>query len=132
MRMVLDTNVVVSAVLNPNGAPDSILNGVFDGHIRLLVDNRIVFEYSDVLRRKKFQFDPRNVQAVIDFLQHEAEYVTALPVDCSFDDPDDRPFYEVAVSGNADYLVTGNTQYFPKGPTIRSPRQFLRVFFARE
>jgi putative PIN family toxin of toxin-antitoxin system len=132
MRIVLDTNVVVSAMLNPNGAAGSILNGVLDGYLRLLVDNRIVFEYSDVLQRKQFQFNPRDVRAIIDFVRHEAEWVAALPVQNRFEDPDDRVFYEVAVSGNADYLVTGNTQHFPERAMIRSPRQFLRIFFARE
>lgn len=127
MRIVLDTNVVVAAMLNPNGTPASILNGVFDGRLHLLVDNRIVFEYSDVLRRKKFHFDAHDVQAVIDFVRHEAEYVTALPVDGRFDDPDDRSFYEVALSGNADYLVTGNIRHFPESSMIRSPGQFVRL-----
>ena len=49
MRIVLDTNGVVSAKLNPNGAPGAILRGVLDERLRLVVDNRIVFEYADLL-----------------------------------------------------------------------------------
>lgn len=132
MRVVLDTNVIVSAMLSPNGTPGAILRGVLDGQLRLLVDNRVVFEYSDVLRRPKFRLEPHDVQAFLDFVEHEAEYVTAPPTDAQFDDPDDRPFYEVAVNGGAGYLVTGNTRHFPKTPIICSPRHFLQVFSARE
>lgn len=132
MRIVLDTNVIVSAMLNPNGTPGAILRGVLDGRLRLLVDNRVVFEYSDVLSRSKFRLEPHDVQAFLAFVEHEAEYVTAPPTDAQFDDPDDRPFYELAVNGGANYLVTGNTRHFPKNPIVCSPRHFLRVFSARE
>lgn len=128
MRVVLDTNVVVSAMLNPNGAPGAILRAVLDGRLQLLVDNRIVFEYSDVLRRPKFLFDSYDVHAFLDFIEHGAEYVTVAPVDAQFDDPDDRPFYEVALGGDANYLITGNTGHFPENPVVRSPRLFLQVF----
>ena len=132
MRIVLDTNVVVSAMLNPNGAPGAILRGVLDGRLRLLVDNRIVFEYADVLSRPKFRLDPYDVHAFLDFIEHEAEYVTAPPVDAQFADPDDRPFYEVALGGGANYLVTGNTRHFPGNRIVSNPRHFLRVFSACE
>ena len=132
MRIVLDTNVVVSAMLNPNGPPAAILRGVLDGQLRLLVDNRIVFEYSDVLNRPKFRLEPHDVQTFLDFVEHEAEYVTAPPVEAPFDDPDDRPFYDVALSGAANHLVTGNSRHFPDHPVVSSPRHFLRVFSARE
>lgn len=125
MRVVLDTNVVVSAMLSPNGASAAILRAVLDGRLCLLVDNRIVFEYSDVLCRPTFRFDTSDVRAFLDFVEHEAEYVNALPTDAPFDDPDDRPFYEVALSGDADCLVTGNTRHFPEHPVVGAPTQFL-------
>ncbi len=128
MKVVLDTNVVVSAMLNPNGAPGAILRGVLDGRLSLLVDNRIVFEYSDVLLRPKFGFDLYDVQAFLDFVEHEAEYVNAPPIDARLDDPDDRPFYEVALAGGAEYLVTGNTRHFPENPVVTTPVNFLRAF----
>jgi uncharacterized protein len=132
MRIVLDTTVLVSALLNPAGAPGSILRGVLDGQFVLLVDNRIMFEYSNVLRRPKFRFDPADVRAVLDFVEHEAEYVTAPPTNREFADPDDTPFYEVAIGGGANYLVTGNSQHFPEESLICSPSQFLLMQSARE
>ncbi|TVQ38956.1 MAG: putative toxin-antitoxin system toxin component, PIN family [Spirochaetaceae bacterium] len=113
-EIVLDTNVVVSAMLNPGGAPGSILRAVLDGSFQLLVDNRIAFEYSDGLRLPKLRLDSADVQSFLDFVKHEAEYVTASPVGYRFEDPDDLPFYEVAKGGNAEYLVTGNRQHFPE------------------
>ena len=126
------SNVIVSAMLSPNGTPGAILRGVLDGRLRLLVDNRIVFEYSNVLSRSKFRLDPHDVRAFLDFVEHEAEYVIAPPTAAQFDDPDDHPFYEVAVEGGANYLVTENGRHFPKNPIVSSPRHVLRVISARE
>lgn len=132
MRIVLDTNVLVSALLSPGGAPASILNAVLNGTISVLVDNRILFEYEDVLHRSKFGFESRDVRSLLEFLRHECEYVAAASTSSTLDDPADLPFYEVALSGNADYLVTGNLRHYPDEHWILSPGQFLRVLFARE
>jgi len=132
MRVVLDTNVLVSGLLSPGGPPGSIISAVLDGAIIVLVDNRIMFEYEDVLRRSKFGFDSRDVRAFLDFFQHESEFVTAKPFSTTLADPADLPFFEVATTAAADYLITGNTKHFPEEPWILSPRQFLRILFARE
>lgn len=132
MRVVLDTNVLVSALLNPSGPPGLIVNAVLDGAITVLVDNRIMFEYEDVLHRSKFGFDARDVRSILEFFQHEGEYVTATPSPTTLEDPADLPFFEVAATAEADYLITGNTRHFPEEHWILSPRQFLRILFARE
>ena len=125
MRIVLDTNVLVAGLLNPNGAPASILNLIVRGSGLLLYDNRILQEYMEVLRRERFGFDQESVDALIAFIGEEGEYVVAEPVMESFNDKDDRAFYEVAVSGKADYLVTGNKTHFPNVELIRSPRELI-------
>lgn len=132
MRIVLDTNVLVSAMLNPDGAPGAVIRGVLEGRFQLLVDNRIVFEYSDVLARPKFRLNPENVRAFLDYIEHEAEYATVPPVQADFDDPDDVAFYEVAVGANASYLVTGNSRHFPDNPIVKSPREFIQAVLAGE
>lgn len=125
MRIVLDTNVLVSALIRPAGPPAAVLNAILDKSLLLLVDNRIMFEYEDVLERPKLAFDPDDVRSLLEFFSHEAEYVTAKPVATALPDPDDLPFYEVAVAGNTDCFVTGNTEHYPTDSLIRNPRQFL-------
>ena len=132
MRVVLDTNVIVSALLSPAGPPAAIVNAALDGTFATLVDNRILFECEDVLRRKKFEFDPRDVRAFLEFFRHEGEYVSATAAPITINDPADLPFIEVACAAKADYLITGNTRHYPDHDWIVSPRHFLRVLYAAE
>lgn len=127
MRVVLDTNVVVSALLSPFGAPASILNTVFTRDIALLYDDRIMLEYKDVLARKKFGFDRESVNRILDYIFTVGERVLASPLKIKLRDPFDLPFAEVAVSGHADALVTGNKKHFPKSIpiSIMTPSEFL-------
>ena len=126
MKIVLDTNVLLSGLLSPNGAPAGILSLVVNLKIRLLYDNRIMQEYLEVLHRDKFSFSTDSIDALIGFFLAEGEYVAAEPSGVAFNDDDDRMFYEVMVTGEADYLVTGNRVHFPKDPKIMSPRELLK------
>jgi len=78
--------------------------------------------------RPHFRFDPGFVDETIALLDRFAEFVTAEPLKISLADPDDLPFLEVALTGQADALITGNRKDFgraPKGLKILSPREFL-------
>lgn len=130
MRIILDTNVLVLALLNPSGPPASVLNLALDRSVILLLDNRILFEYEDVLRRNRFSFPAYTADAVLDIFKTSALLVNPAPTSLKFVDDDDKPFYEAAVSGEAKYLVTGNKSHFPKKPIVVAPRQFLD-FYAR-
>lgn len=125
MKIVLDTNVLVAAILNANGVPASILNAVLDGAITILVDARIVSEYREVLGRPKFGFPNGVYQPLLEFFEHHGDYVATGPLPAATSDPGDVPFYEVAVAGAADYLVTGNAKHFPEEPWIVSPRHLV-------
>lgn len=127
MRIVLDTNVIVSALLNPSGAPAAVLNMLLRESVTLLLDNRILFEYSDVLRRNKFRFPTYAIDVLLDFIRAFAQFVVAAPTAIKLQDEDDRPFYEVALSGGADYLVTGNRRHFPGKAIIVTPKRFLNI-----
>ena len=128
MRIVLDTNILVSALLNPTGAPAAVFGGVVDGAITLLADNRILFEYGDVLTRPAFGFDVAETRVLLDFLKNESEPVLPTPVPLPLPDPDDAPFYEVAKSGNARFLVTGNLKHYPEKEWIVPPSRFLKLY----
>ena len=127
MRIVLDTNVLISGVLNPHGAPGLILNAVLNKAVTLLLDDRILFEYREVLLRPKFRFPIDYIQSLLEFLEYESTYIIAGPSSALVPDSDDIPFYEVAISGRADYLVTGNDKHFPPEQLIVSPREFVDV-----
>ena len=127
MRIVLDTNVLVAALLNARGTPASILNAILDEQFVLLVDDRILSEYRDVLQRRKFGFPKETVTALLDFLRYRSEYVVAGPTAAAMTDPNDLPFYEVADAGDADYLVTGNVKHFPREDRVLLPKDFVEA-----
>ena len=129
-RVVLDTNVLVSALLSPFGAPARLLDAVLAGQVRLLYDDRMLAEYRAVLRRERFGFDPRDIAALLAFIRTEGERVSAPPLGLKLPDPDDAPFIEVAVAAKADALVTGNKTHFPtsacQGIPVLSPAELLQ------
>jgi len=129
MKIVLDTNVIVSALLNPNGLPSKILNLVITEKNRILYDNRIILEYQDVLKRKKFGFNAEWIDSLIDFIKVEGEFVISEPINLKFIDEDDKKFYEVAKSGNAKYLVTGNKKHFPDDDMIVTPKEYIESYY---
>ena len=125
MRIVVDTNVLVSGLLNPRGAPGRIVDLLLAGHVSLLVDDRIQAEYHEVLRRGRFGFDVRDVGALLAFIDATATHVHGTPLAERLSDTDDEPFLEAAIAGEADGLVTGNVRHFParlaQGIRIVSP-----------
>jgi putative PIN family toxin of toxin-antitoxin system len=128
MRIVLDTNVIVSGLINPRGMPAKILNLLVNGKIIVLYDNRILEEYSEVLQRKKFNFKKDWIEPFMDYIKNEGEYITADPVNDKFQDEDDKMFYEVAKTGKAEYIVTGNKQHFPRAKMVKNPKEFIEIY----
>lgn len=129
MRIVLDTNVVVSALLNDASVPAQVLDLCLAGDIGLAVDARVVAEYRAVLHRPELRLDRRFVEELLDFMRY-AEHVIAAPLPVSLPDPDDVPFLEVAVAAAVDALVTGNVKHFRAREgrlaiPVLTPRQFL-------
>lgn len=126
MRIVLDTNVVVSAVLKPGGVSAHVLRLAQEGEVLTpLYDERIFAEYSEVLIR--MGFEPLRVQQVIESLRAVGDPVTARRISIQSPDPDDQMFIEVAVAGLADAIVSGNPRHFPRdcGVRVWSPAALL-------
>ena len=129
MRVVLDTNVLVSGILSPHGPPAAVLRALFARRLELCLDERILAEYRDVLTRGKFSFNEVFVKELIGFFEETGYSIVAPPVPIELPDPTDRMFIEVAVAGRADYLITGNLKHYPedaaKRVSVISPREFL-------
>ncbi|WP_068347865.1 putative toxin-antitoxin system toxin component, PIN family [Kosmotoga arenicorallina] len=126
MKVVIDTNVLVSALLKPYSKPASVLNKVIAGQVTPCFDARIINEYREVLLRKKFGFDPALVEILLRFLEKNGIFVTPHPIDASLPDPYDLPFYEAAVSASA-VIITGNKKHFPVDDVeVLLPDEFLR------
>jgi putative PIN family toxin of toxin-antitoxin system len=130
-KVVLDTNVVVSANLVDRGPSAAIFDlATRKKAVRMCVSPAILAEYERVLRRPRFKFSLEKIEGTLEVIRGASELVhpTRL-LKISADDSDNR-FYECAEAAKADYLITGNTGDFPKdhGPTkIIAPRAFLDV-----
>ena len=94
---VLDTNVLVSALLAKKSVPAQVLDEAVDGRIVPLYDDEILAEYEDVLRRDKFPFQEQDVQAVIEAICKRGACVEAEQVNVILPDPDDMVFYAVVM-----------------------------------
>jgi putative PIN family toxin of toxin-antitoxin system len=132
VKIVLDTNVLVSGLLSPFGPPGEIVRMVSSGELTLCLDARVLSEYAEVLARPKFIFDQDAVAALLDFISHAGQIVAASPLPALLPDPDDQPFLELAIAGRAAYLITGNRAHFPEnlslGVAIKSPAEFMVVY----
>ncbi|MDY6822336.1 MAG: putative toxin-antitoxin system toxin component, PIN family [Thermodesulfobacteriota bacterium] len=132
MKIVLDTNVLVSGLLSPYGPAGEIVRLVSAGVLHVLYDARIFLEYRDVLSRPKFQFDMQQVNPFLDFMQQTGQVVAGAPLTQRLPDPDDEPFLEIALAAHAACLITGNKKHFPKparqNTPVFSPSEFIEFF----
>lgn len=127
---VIDTNVVVSAMLKWSSVPGNILEFAFGGIITPLLNDEIVNEYRSVLMREKFHLTEEIVSNVIETLEAQGEYVDAEKIDLFFPDPKDIVFYAVTMAKlkySPTYLVTGNIKHFPSEPCVVTPREMLDI-----
>ena len=134
MLVVLDTNVVVSGLMNETGKPGRIIDLVLENRFQVAYDDRILSEYEDVLARPELRIRPARARAVIAHIELTGQQIEAIALSRDgFQDPDDLPFEEVFITATANALVTGNLRHFSplveKGLEVYSPAQFLERFF---
>ena len=128
---VIDTNVLVSAVLKSQSVPWYIVNESLLGDLIPLLCDEIISEYREVLARPKFHFDPETVDVLIDGIIDRGIFVDAVPIEEMIPDPKDIVFYEVVMEGRKEhddaYLVTGNIRHFPVKPFVVTPKEMLDI-----
>lgn len=134
IKIVLDTNVFVSALLTPNGKPELIIRLVFAGQAELYLTEAIFEEYAEVLARKKFKdkIAPARLKEAKAQLRKISKWIEPQKaVHVLTDDPDDNIFLECALECKADFLITGNTKHFPFSSfhetKIVSPDEFIQA-----
>ena len=130
LRLVVDTNIVVSAAVKPAGLQRTVLLLAITKPARLYVSTEILAEYRDVLSRPELQIRKGLRQQLLDLIAKRSRSVApARQIDAA-SDPGDNRFLECADAARADYLVTGNTRHFPrfwKKTKIITSREFLSV-----
>jgi putative PIN family toxin of toxin-antitoxin system len=128
IRIVLDTNVQVSALLNPQGAPAQILVAVVqESDFELCMSAGVFAEYEEVIRRPRFQRSDNEIESVLRAIRSKAIWVKPTETVHGCADPDDDIFLECAEASGAHYLVTGNTKHFPGSwgiTRVVTPREF--------
>lgn len=124
MLVVIDTNILVSALWSENGAPAKVVSMVLRGPLIPCYDYRILCEYREVIQRPKFRFSKGEINSLLEWIENYGQSVVADPIGDAFFDEADRKFYEVAKFCGAT-LITGNLKHFPADPLVVSVTDFL-------
>lgn len=126
---VFDTNVLVSALIthNVNASTVKVVEAIGNGKVIPLYNDEIVAEYDEVLSRKKFGLLKNRVKRLIEALKNKGINSERVASGETFPDASDAVFYEVALSKENAYLVTGNLKHFPSTPIVVTPAEMVEI-----
>lgn len=110
-----------------DAATIQVVKAVLEKRILPLYNDEIIAEYEEVLSRKKFGFPYNDVRSILDMIMEVGRSAERTPVTENFPDPKDVVFYEIAMSKEDAYLVTGNTKHFPKSPVVVTPAEMVEI-----
>lgn len=131
MKVVLDTNVIVSALLKTYSIPAEILRMFISGELILCYDTRIITEYKEVLMRDKFKFDKNDIDDILFYIEHSGDKIAAGKTKYKTLDKDDQMFLEAGIFGRAKFIITGNKADYPadvKEIKIVTPKEFIEKY----
>ena len=136
IKIVLDTNVLVSAVISPHGKPAQILNMVRTGDLKLIISSEIineikeVFLYPQIKKRNPFLQTPQQIE---NFLGDLLKFAEVTPGKCKVNavsDVSDNKFLECALEGEANFIISGDKHLKElrvyQGIEIVDPDEFLQ------
>ena len=123
-KVVIDTNVVVSAVISPTGNPAKIITQLFSGALLLHYCAEILGEYALVLSRSKLKIPPKIQSDILDAIRESGIMIVPSKSDISMTDESDRIFYDTA-KATSSFLITGNMKHYPSEDFIVTPAAFL-------
>lgn len=126
---VIDTNVLVSALITHNSLPATakVVRLLLEGGFVPLYESNIIEEYQEVLHRSKFKLLPDVADAIISYIKEHGIETSRTAFQELMPDEDDRVFYEVSLSVDDSFLVTGNLKHYPQTPKVISPADFINV-----
>ena len=126
---VIDTNVLVSALItkNPEAATAKVVRRLLEQEFVPLYDADIIAEYEDVLHRSKFPILKETADVLISFIIENGIESSRVDFEESMPDADDRVFYEVSLSQDDSFLVTGNLKHYPMSPRVITPADFVNL-----
>ena len=126
---VIDTNVLVSALItkNPEAVTAKVVRLLLEQEFVPLYDADIIAEYEDVLHRSKFPILKETADALISFIIENGIESSRVDFEESMPDEDDRVFYEVSLSQDDSFLVTGNLKHYPTSPRVITPADFVNL-----
>jgi putative PIN family toxin of toxin-antitoxin system len=127
MRLVMDTNVVVSSFISPSGKPSQIMKIILNGGAELCYNSVILSEYESVMLRSKFsdKINSSHIQQFINLIRNIGISFNPVPSKIRLPDESDRIFYDTA-KGSGSILINGNLKHFPDEPFIMLPADFLK------
>ena len=126
---VIDTNVFVSAFIthNPEAATSKVVGSLFGGKIKPLYNEEILAEYEEVLSRGHFHISVSRRESLFAYIRTNGIHIERTNFNNLFIDEDDRVFYEVMLSKDDSFLVTGNLKHFPINPRVVTPAQMIEI-----
>ena len=126
---VIDTNVLVSALItkNPEAATAKVVKLLLEHGFIPLYDADIIAEYEDVLHRAKFPIRSEVADALIAYIIENGIEASKVDFEEAMPDEDDRVFYEVSLSQEDSFLVTGNLKHYPASPKVITPADFIEM-----
>lgn len=131
---VIDTNVLVSALIKKESNPGKIVQNTLAGIIKPIYSKEIIAEYKEVLHRKKFKFSNAVINSIIQNIIKNGKELSGIATEEKPTDPDDVIFYEVTMDSrqtDETFLVTGNIKDFPIKPFVVRPEEMMRIIEER-
>jgi len=125
-RVVLDTNILVSALMTPLGNPAKVYKMFFLRMLELVYCEEIIAEYEDVLYRPRLRIPAEAAETILAAIRLYGESVVPITGTDDLPHEDDRVFFDTAKSAGA-FLITGNTKHYPKASFIHTPTSFLEL-----
>lgn len=127
---VVDTNVIVSALLKRTSTPGKVVQHILAGIVIPVFSKEILSEYKEVLSRKKFNFSSKVIEDVIKMIIKNGIELSGIQTEEKPSDPKDVIFYEVTMDSRQTqdtFLVTGNIKDFPIKPFVVTPKEMMKI-----
>jgi putative PIN family toxin of toxin-antitoxin system len=130
LKIVFDTNVIVSAALYQTSLPALLLSLALEHKLRIFVSPALLNEYGEVLKRPRFKLTQEEITELMDKINEKAVIIMPTQKLAVFkEDESDNRILECATKAKADFIITGNTKHFSfktfRGCKIVTPREFI-------